>query len=172
MKELTGSLEKYLLTIYDLINETDAVKVKDVADKMKIGGASTSEAVKTLAVRGYIEYKPYCNIKITEKGILTAEEKILRHRTIAKFLSEVLLINNEDIDACAEKMEFSMPDNVFERFIKYLSFMQKCSCKEPKWVKSFHKFLEQGKMQKKCLLCAENKANFDNSSCCGCSSEK
>ena len=39
MKELTGSLEKYLLTIYDLINEKDAIKVKDVADRMKIGGA-------------------------------------------------------------------------------------------------------------------------------------
>ena len=44
MKELTGSLEKYLVTIYDLIKEQNTIKVKDVADKMKIGGASTSEA--------------------------------------------------------------------------------------------------------------------------------
>ena len=168
MKELPGSLEKYLVTIYDLIKEQNTIKVKDVADKMKIGGASTSEAVKTLASRGYIEYKPYCNIKITPKGIQTAEEKISRHNTIAKFLSEVLLIEDENIDTCAEKMEFSMPDDVLERFINYLSFMQKCSCKEPKWVKSFHKYLEQGEMQEKCLLCVKNKANFDNSSCCGC----
>ena len=172
MKELTGSLEKYLLAIYDLINEKETIKVKDVADKMKIGGASTSEAVKNLANRGYIEYKPYCNIKITEKGVQTAEEKILRHKTIAKFLSEVLLIKDSSIDKCAEQMEFSMPDDVFEKFIKYLSFMQKCSCKEPKWVKSFHKYLAQCKMQEKCLLCVKNKANFDNSSCCGCNSEK
>lgn len=168
MKELTRSLERYLIAIYELINENDNVMVKDVAEKMQIGGASTSEAIKTLANRGYIDYQPYCSIKITEKGTRTAEEKILRHDTIAKFLSEVLLIEDENIEECASKMEFSMPDDVFERFIKYLSFMQKCSCKEPKWVKSFHKYLEQGEMQEKCVFCAKNKEKFDNSSCCGC----
>lgn len=168
MKELTRSLERYLIAIYELIKNNDDVKVKDVAEKMQIGGASTSEAIKTLANRGYIDYQPYCSIKITEKGTRTAEEKILRHDTIAKFLSEVLLIEDENIEECASKMEFSMPDDVFERFIKYLSFMQKCSCKEPKWVKSFHKYLEQGEMQEKCVLCAKNKEKFDNSSCCGC----
>lgn len=168
MKELTRSLERYLIAIYELINGNNNVMVKDVAEKMQIGGASTSEAIKTLANRGYIDYQPYCSIKITEKGTRTAEEKILRHDTIAKFLSEVLLIEDENIEECASKMEFSMPDDVFERFIKYLSFMQKCSCKEPKWVKSFHKYLEQGEMQEKCILCAKNKEKFDNSSCCGC----
>ena len=168
MKELTRSLERYLIAIYELINENDNVMVKDVAEKMQIGGASTSEAIKTLANRGYIDYQPYCSIKITENGTRTAEEKILRHDTIAKFLSEVLLIEDGNIEECASKMEFSMPDDVFERFIKYLSFMQKCSCKEPKWVKSFHKYLEQGEMQEKCVLCAKNKEKFDNSSCCGC----
>lgn len=168
MKELTRSLERYLIAIYELINENNNVMVKDVAEKMQIGGASTSEAIKTLANRGYIDYQPYCSIKITEKGTRTAEEKILRHDTIAKFLSEVLLIEDGNIEECASKMEFSMPDDVFERFIKYLSFMQKCSCKEPKWVKSFHKYLEQGEMQEKCVLCAKNKEKFDNSSCCGC----
>lgn len=168
MKELTRSLERYLIAIYELIKNNDDVKVKDVAEKMQIGGASTSEAIKTLANRGYIDYQPYCSIKITEKGTRTAEEKILRHDTIAKFLSEVLLIEDGNIEECASMMEFSMPDDVFERFIKYLSFMQKCSCKEPKWVKSFHKYLEQGEMQEKCILCAKNKEKFDNSSCCGC----
>ncbi len=168
MKELTRSLERYLIAIYELIKNNDDVKVKDVAEKMQIGGASTSEAIKTLANRGYIDYQPYCSIKITEKGTRTAEEKILRHDTIAKFLSEVLLIEDGNIEECASKMEFSMPDDVFERFIKYLSFMQKCSCKEPKWVKSFHKYLVQGEMQEKCVLCAKNKEKFDNSSCCGC----
>ena len=58
MKELTRSLERYLIAIYELINENDNVMVKDVAEKMQIGGASTSEAIKTLANRGYIDYQP------------------------------------------------------------------------------------------------------------------
>lgn len=168
MKELTVSLENYLLTIYELIKDNDEIKVHDVAEKMHIGGASTSEAIKTLAAKEFIDYKPYHPIKITQKGIEVAEKKILRHQTIAKFLSEVLMLDADNIESFASKMEFSMPNDVLERFIEYLTFMQKCSCKEPKWVKSFHKYLENGEMQEKCILCAKNKENFDNSGCCGC----
>ena len=39
MKELTVSLENYLLTIYELIKDNDEIKVHDVAEKMRIGGA-------------------------------------------------------------------------------------------------------------------------------------
>ena len=168
MKELTVSLENYLLTIYELLKLKDDIKVHDVAEKMKIGGASTSEAIKTLASKGFVEYKPYQPIKITLKGIAVAEKKILRHKTIAKFLCEVLMLDKEYIDSYASKMEFSMPNDVLERFVEYLTFMQKCSCKEPKWIKSFHKYLECGEMQEKCVLCAKNKDKFDNSGCCGC----
>ena len=166
MKELTRSLEKYLLSVYEITKANSAARVKDVAEYMKLGAASTSEAVKTLANRGFINYKPYGLITMTEKGIKSAEEKLSRHKTIAKFLSDVLRLNS--IEKYASDMEFSMPDEVLERFVEYLNFMQKCSCKEPKWVKSFHQYLEENQMPEKCLLCSKNKANFDNSKCCGC----
>ena len=168
MKELTGSLEKYLVCVYQLIQENQAARVKDVAEKMSLGAASTSEAIKNLASKGFINYRPYGLITMTAKGIEAAESKILRHKTITKFLSEVLMLNKNAKCDYASQMEFSMPDEVMERFVEYLTFMQKCSCKEPKWVKSFHKYLETGKMQEKCLNCAKNKSNFDNSMCCGC----
>ena len=76
MKDLTQSLEKYLLTVNKIVQKNSASRVKDVAKELNIGMASTSEAIKTLAKKGYINYVPYGIITITPKGVKKAEEKI------------------------------------------------------------------------------------------------
>ena len=143
--ELSESLEKYLLAIYEIVKVNQAARVKDVSNYLKIGGPATSDAVKTLAERGFINYVPYGIITITSKGKKKAEEKINRHKTI----------------------EYSMPKDVLEKFVNFLTFMENCSCKEPKWVQSYKYFSESGKMRDKCEICIANKDKFDNSSCCG-----
>jgi len=60
-----------------------------------------------------------------------------------------------------------MPKDVLEKFVNFLTFMENCSCKEPKWVQSYKYFSESGKMRDKCKICIANKDKFDNSSCCG-----
>ena len=95
-----------------------------------------------------------------------AEEKILRHQTIANFLEKVLQVEPEKVDFSATKIEYAMPCDVLEKFVQFLTFMEKCSCKEPKWVKSFKYYSQNGQMQDKCQNCRANINNFDNSSCC------
>lgn len=168
-KELTESLEKYLLAIYEIVKVNQAARVKDVSNYLKIGGPATSDAVKTLAERKFINYVPYGIITITPKGKKRAEEKILRHNTISNFLEKVLLVDSEKINISAKQIEYSMPEDVLEKFVNFLSFMENCSCKEPKWVKSYKYYSINGKMQDKCNLCISNKDKFDNSRCCsGC----
>lgn len=166
-KELTESLEKYLLAIYEIVKKNKAARVKDVSNYLKIGGPATSDAVKTLAKRGFIDYVPYGIITITQKGTETAENKISRHKIISNFLEKVLLVKSENIEKSAKQIEYSMPKDVLEKFINFLTFMETCSCKEPKWVKSYKHFSEFGEIQDKCKICIKNKAKFDNTSCCG-----
>ena len=164
--ELTESLEKYLLAIYEIVKKNKAARVKDVSNYLKIGGPATSDAVKNLAKKGYINYVPYGIITITNKGTKKAEEKINRHKTISNFLDKVLMVDNAEEKA--KQVEYSMPGDVLEKFVQFLSFMELCSCKEPKWVKSYKYFVKEGKMQNKCQECVLLQANFDNSGCCGC----
>lgn len=167
--ELTESLEKYLLAIYNIVQENKAARVKDVSRYLNIGGPATSDAVKTLAERGFINYVPYGIITITEKGEQKAEEKIHRHKTISNFLEKVLQVNSERVQDSAKSIEYSMPEDVLEKFVSFLTFMENCSCKEPKWVKSYKYYTSKGDMQDKCKICMTKKANFDNSNCCsGC----
>lgn len=167
--ELTESLEKYLLAIYDIVKVNKAARVKDVSNYLKVGGPATSDAVKTLAERKFINYVPYGIITITSKGTKKAENKIHRHKTISNFLEKVLMVEDEKIEDSAKSIEYSMPDDVLDKFVHFLTFMENCSCKEPKWVKSYKYYSEHGEMQDKCHICIKQKDNFDNSACCsGC----
>ncbi len=149
--DLTESLEKYLLAIYEIVKENQAARVRDVSNYLNIGGPATSDAVKALASRGYINYVPYGIITITNKGIKKAEEKIYRHNVISNFLEKVLMVDN--VSDSAKNIEYSMPEDVLDKFVKFLSFMEKCSCKEPKWVKSYKYFSQNGKMSENCKDC-------------------
>ena len=160
--ELTESLEKYLLAIYEIVKENKAAHVKDVSRHLSIGGPATSEAVKTLAERGYINYVPYSIITITDKGIQKAEQKITRHKTIANFLEKVLLVAKDEVDHSARKIEYSMSEDVLEKFVSFLSFMETCACKEPKWIRSCQYFASNGTVQEKCIDCISQKG------ACGC----
>ncbi|MBQ8459846.1 metal-dependent transcriptional regulator [bacterium] len=170
--ELTESLEKYLLAIYEIVKQNQAARVKDVSNYLKIGGPSTSDAVKTLAKKGFINYVPYGIITITQKGIEQAQTKINRHKIISNFLEKVLMVDSKKINKSANEIEYSMPEDVLEKFVKFLSFMEKCSCKEPKWVKSYKYYSKNGEMPKKCNSCMALGENFDNSNCCSACKNK
>lgn len=170
--ELTESLEKYLFAIYEIVKENKAARVKDVSNYLKIGSPATSDAVKTLAKRKYINYEPYGIITITTKGKKKAEEKIRRHKTISNFLDKVLHVNKEEIEKSAKSIEYSMTEDVLDKFVAFLDFMENCSCKEPKWIKSYEFFAQNNCMQDKCVKCIKEKESFDNSGCCGGCSKK
>lgn len=162
-KELTESLEKYLLAIADLLKENSEIKVKDVSNYLKIGGPSTADAIKTLATRGFINYVPYGTISLTPKGASSVEIKKYRHNAISKFLNMVLDIPQKDAEINANSIEYSMTEEVLIKFVHFLDFMGQCSCKEPKWIKSCQTALKDGKMSDKCQKC--NAGNSCN--CCG-----
>jgi DtxR family Mn-dependent transcriptional regulator len=165
--ELTESLEKYLLAIYEITKENSAPKVKDVSNYLKIGGPATSDAIKTLSEKKYINYVPYGTITITHKGIVKIEDKIKRHDVIASFLENVLMIEKSKIEDNVSKIEYAMPDDIMERFIKFLNFMQNCTCKEPKWVKSYKYYLQNEEMDTTCIKCAKSgQLSVCSKSCC------
>lgn len=155
-KILTKSLETYLLAVHSLLEEKESIIVKDVAQYLNYGGATTADAIKKLKEKGYVNYEPYGNITLTSLGDKTVIIKIYRHNTITKFLNKVLDIDLEKAEYNAEQIEYSMTDDVLTRLVNFLDFMEQCSCTEPKWVKSCKSTLETGKLSEKCKSCSGN----------------
>ena len=163
MEKLTESLETYLVAIFDLLEKESSIKVKDVANYLKIGGPSTADAIKKLKEKGFIDYVPYGDITLTGKGVETVTLKKYRHSTITKFLNRVLDIDLKDAEKNATSIEYSMTKDVLVKFVAFLDFMEQCSCKEPKWVKSCKQSLNNGELSQGCKACIS-----DGSGCCGC----
>ena len=159
-EKLTKSLESYLLAVDFLSENKNSVIVKDIAEYMNIGGASTSEAVKKLKEKGYVNYEPYGNITLTPKGKEAVSLKKYRHNTITKFLNKVLDIDLKKAGYNAEQIEYSMTKDVLIRLVNFMDFMEQCSCAEPKWVKSCKASLENGELCGNCKSC-------QGGCCCG-----
>ena len=169
-KNLTASLENYLKAIFSIVEEKRAARVKDISKQLNIGPSSVSEALKVLAERNLINYEPYGIITLTNEGIKTSEEILKRHGIIKNFFENVLSVSSELSEESASQVEHVMPDEVMKKFVMFITFMETCSCKEPKWIKSFKHYSQNEKLSEKCLNCIcqkrENPA-LSNKSCCG-----
>jgi len=153
-EKLTKSLETYLLAIDSLLEDKKSIIVKDVAKYLNFGGATTSDAIKKLKEKGYVNYEPYGNITLTDLGKETITVKKYRHNTIKNFLNKVLDIDVKKAEYNANQIEYSMTDDVLARLVHFLDFMEQCSCAEPKWVKSCKSTLADGKLNTKCKSCS------------------
>lgn len=169
--KLTASFENYLCAIYEIEKRNKAARVKDISAFLSIGAPSVSEAMKALEKKKCINYEPYGLITLTPKGQKVVAEKLKRNEIISNFLRDVLLVEESIIAKNSQTIEYGMDEAVLEKFVRFLTFMQTCSCKEPKWIKSFKHFAQHGELQEKCCSCIakckENPAGKDNSSCCG-----
>ncbi len=170
---LTASQENYLKAIYQIVEKNKAARVKDVSNILSIGASSVSEALRNLADKGYINYQPYGIVTLTDKGEEIAIELNKRHEIICNFLENVLLVDKEITAENANKIEYGVSEEVLEKFVRFLTFMQTCSCKEPKWIKSFKYYSEHGDLQDKChsciAKCKQNPEGMSNKNCCGMS---
>lgn len=153
MENLTQSLQKYLVAIYEVVLTNTAARVKDISKKMNFGMASTSEAVKNLAEKGYINYQPYGIITMTAKGKKTVDMIVARHNIVKDFLNKVLMIDEKNLETCTANLEYFVPEKVLMQLFSYINFMDKCSCAKPKWKQSYEDFAKNGEMPQKCLNC-------------------
>lgn len=170
-RKLTESFEKYLCAIYEIEKQNQSARVKDIAKFLSIGAPSVSEAMKALEKKGCINYEPYGAITLSESGKKVVEEKLKRNEIISNFLKDVLLVDESVVQKNSQSIEYAMDELVLEKFLRFINFMQTCSCKEPKWIKSFKFYAKNGELQDKCnsciAKCKDNSGCKDNSNCCG-----
>ena len=63
---LSASLEDYIEAIYHIISEKEVARGKDIASRLKVSGASVTEALRALSKKGLINYAPYEVITMTD----------------------------------------------------------------------------------------------------------
>jgi DtxR family Mn-dependent transcriptional regulator len=122
----TEQLEEYLESILDIEEKDGIAKTSAIARCMKVAPASVTEALQTLADKGFVHYEPYKGATLTGPGREMARKVKRRHRLLEVFLSDVLHINQEKVHDEACKMEHTISDETECALCKMLKAPARC----------------------------------------------
>ena len=142
--KLTRSQEDYLEAIFALTRQSGAARVRDIAKRLTVTKSAVSAALKSLAKRGLVNYDPYELVTLTERGRVAASRVDWRHRTLKRFLVEVLGIDDERADTNACRMEHAMDDPVLQRLGRMTEFTQHQAGRRSDWLTEYERFVADG----------------------------
>ena len=131
---LSASQEDYLEAISHIVDQKQAARTKDIADRLSVASSSVTRALHSLAEVGLINYTPYDFVTLTDEGRVAAHRIIRKHETLKDFFVKVLLVDEEEADRAACKMEHAIPQTILERFVRFIEYSETRSAD---WLKDF-----------------------------------
>jgi DtxR family Mn-dependent transcriptional regulator len=123
-KPLTSVSKDYLEAIFDLDQEKKFVRVKDIAKRMDVKMPTVSSKLKTLSVRGLVNYEKYEYEELTKGGSDVGKEMRRRHEILLKFLTEMLEIEFDTANAGACKMEHTLGADTLDSLTDFTAFIR------------------------------------------------
>ncbi|HOX26850.1 MAG TPA: metal-dependent transcriptional regulator [Candidatus Krumholzibacteria bacterium] len=120
--QLSASLEDYLEAIYHIVESKQAARAKDIVDRLGVHNSSVTQALRSLAEKGLVNYAPYDLVTLTEDGQTAAAGVVERHAALRSFLVEVLGLDSKLAEADACRLEHGMSQDVLERLRLMMAF--------------------------------------------------
>jgi DtxR family Mn-dependent transcriptional regulator len=119
----TISKENYLKTLYSHdkgVNST--VTTSQIAAKLNVTNAATSEMAKKLSIEGLVKYQRYKGIQLTSEGEKIALNVLRRHRLWELFLIKVLDLTWDEVHDEAELLEHQTSERLIDKIDEYLNY--------------------------------------------------
>ncbi len=140
--EMSSNQEDYLESIYKIIHQKEAVRVKDIAEDLGVRNPSVTSALQTLSREGLINYEPYGVITLTETGRRRAFMIYQKHCVIQDFFEHVLGIDSDEAARQACLMEHGMNDHIFKRVIQLMRLLFDTDHSGMPWQEFFTRYCE------------------------------
>ena len=154
--QLSASLEDYLEAVWLLLRRDRVARVRDIAERLKVGMPSVTAALKSLAKRKLVKYDPYQVVTLTAAGRSMAEEISGRHRFLRQFLAGVLGLDKDAAEANACRLEHAVDAVLLERLRSFTRFIERCPRVGEDWVAKFQKFRSEDEDPGRCRQCLAN----------------
>lgn len=151
--QLSPEMEDYLEAIAALTDSVGEARVTDIAARLSVRKPSVTQALRSLAEKGLLKYKPYVSPTLTERGQRLAERVQRRHRVMKRFLTEVLLIGDDVAEANACRMEHAIDKEVLEHLVHFMDFVHRCPRGGAKWIRGYEYYCEPDTDVEKCERC-------------------
>lgn len=121
-KNLSDSMEMYLVTIARLRKGDEPVPLSQLAESLMVTSVSVNEMCRKLQDNSLLIYQPYKGAVLTESGEKLANHTLRRHRLWEVFLVERLHFSKSQADEIACELEHATSDEVIDRLDEYLEF--------------------------------------------------
>jgi len=112
---LTKSDRELMKAVYRLARDGGDAHTGDLAERLRISPGTVTVAVKRLAQRGLLDYRPYKGAELTGAGRTVAVAAIRRHRIVERFLADMLGYAWNEADRLAGSFEHDLPQEVEDR---------------------------------------------------------
>jgi DtxR family Mn-dependent transcriptional regulator len=122
-KQLSASLEDYLEAIFILSQSGKVARSKNIAEHLQVARSSVTGALRSLAEKELIHYKPYGYITLTEKGQRMARRVARRHEALESFFCNVLGVEDEVAQHSACLAEHAIGAEITCRLTSFLDFI-------------------------------------------------
>ena len=151
MKKLSHSMEDYIEAIYVISLTNKVIRVKEIAKFLKVKTPSVVDAVRKLIEKGLVEHEKYGYLELTEDGFRLAREVYEKHKKIYKFLRDILGVSEKVSKKDACNIEHYISEEVLDRMIKFINFIDTCPEGYPRWLRNFNYFVKYGKHPASCV---------------------
>jgi len=119
---LSPSLEDYLEEIYQLSLLKNEIRVRDIADRLKVSSPSVVKALRRLNKQNYIHYKRYEGINLRYEGKKLGNLLVKRNSVLQEFL--YVINSNCDTAKEAEAMEHYLSPPTISAIEKLVEFLK------------------------------------------------
>ncbi len=112
---VTEADQNYLKEIYLLEQDQPLVSTSMLASRFSVSPATVTGMLKKLAGRGWVAYRPYKGVRLSDAGRAIALDVVRHHRLIETYLARGLDIPWDRLHDEAEKLEHVLSDYLEER---------------------------------------------------------
>jgi len=133
-KLLSTAMEDYLEMIYRNIQEDGYMRINKLSELLNVKPSSATKMVQKLTELGFLNYKKYGIIFLTENGKKYGKFLLKRHNIIEKFLKSIGI--SENLLRETELIEHNVSDNTLKSINKLNIYLEM----HPEVIKEFEKF--------------------------------
>jgi len=98
---------------------------KDIASSLGVARPSVTGALKLLAKRGLVNYRPYGYVTLTQAGNAQAAKVARKHDVIKSFFTEILGVDGATAQKAACKAEHLLGPMIVSKMSDFTNFAKK-----------------------------------------------
>lgn len=118
--------EEYLEALYKLYTNSESIKTGKIAEALEVSPPTVTEVLPVLEEEGYLKYKPYYGVKLTDKGLEEGRRLVRTHRVLEVFLDKYFSLDKSRIHEKACQMEHIFDMDMINLICKRMGAPEVC----------------------------------------------